>query len=65
MQYGMAGKTASKHSRIDLGLPGKLITRLVTRFSMVEMFTQEDFTIVKNPGKENMEIITKSGEEIT
>ena len=42
-----------------------LMVALVTRFSMVEMFTQEDFTIVKNPGKENMEIITKSGEEIT
>ena len=23
IQYGMAGNTASKHSRIDLGLPGK------------------------------------------
>ena len=25
---------------------------------------QEDFTIVKNPGKENMEIIMKEGKEI-
>lgn len=24
IQYGIAGNTASKHSRIDLGLPGKL-----------------------------------------
>jgi hypothetical protein len=28
------------------------------------MFSQEDFTMVKNPGKENMEIITKDGEKI-
>lgn len=42
-----------------------LMVALVTRFNMTEMFTQEDFTMVKNPGKENMEIITKKGEEIT
>lgn len=33
-------------------------------YSMTEMFSQEDFTMVKNPGKENMEIITKEGEKI-
>ena len=42
-----------------------LMVAMVTRFNITEMFTQEDFTIVKNPGKENMEIITKKGEEIT
>ena len=42
-----------------------LMVALVSRFSMTEMFTREDFTMVKNPGKENMEIITKKGEEIT
>lgn len=42
-----------------------LMVALVTRFNMTEMFTQEDFTMVKNPGKDNMEIITKKGEEIT
>ena len=42
-----------------------LMVALVTRFNIVELFTQEDFTMVKNPGKENMEIITKKGEEIT
>jgi hypothetical protein len=31
---------------------------------MTEMFSQEDFTMVKNPGKEDMEIITKEGSEI-
>ncbi len=37
---------------------------LVTRFQMTEMFSKDDFTMVKNPGKENMEIITKKGEKI-
>lgn len=41
-----------------------LMVALVTRFNMNEMFSQDDFTIVKNPGKENMEIITKEGQEI-
>ena len=31
---------------------------------MTEIFSKDDFTIVKNPGKENMEIITKEGEKI-
>jgi len=42
-----------------------LMVALVTNFNMTEMLTQEDFTMVKNPGKENMEIITKKGEVIT
>ncbi|MBO8445235.1 MAG: DUF2149 domain-containing protein [Bacteroidetes bacterium] len=41
-----------------------LMVALVTRYDMTEMFSKEDFTIVKNPGKENMEIITKEGEKI-
>ncbi len=41
-----------------------LMVALVSRFNMTEMFSQEDFTMVKNPGKENMEIITKEGEKI-
>ncbi len=41
-----------------------LMVALVTRFNMTEMLNQEDFTVVKNPGKENMEIITKEGEKI-
>ena len=41
-----------------------LMVALVTRFDMTEMFSQEDFTIVKNPGTEQMEIITKKGERI-
>ena len=39
-----------------------LMVALVTRFDMTEMFSQEDFTVVKNPGTEQMEIITKKGE---
>ena len=41
-----------------------LMVALVSRYNMTEMFSQEDFTMVKNPGKENMEIITKEGERI-
>lgn len=41
-----------------------LMVALVTRFNMTELFSKEDFSIVKNPGKENMEIITKEGEKI-
>lgn len=41
-----------------------LMVALVTRFNMTELFSKEDFTMVKNPGKENMEIITKEGEKI-
>ena len=41
-----------------------LMVALVSRYNMTEMFSQEDFTMVKNPGTENMEIITKEGEKI-
>lgn len=41
-----------------------LMVALVTKFNMTEIFSREDYTIVKNPGKENMEIITKEGEKI-
>lgn len=41
-----------------------LMVALVTRYNMTEMLSSEDFTVVKNPGKENMEIITKKGEKI-
>ena len=41
-----------------------LMVALVSRYNMTEMFSQEDFTMVKNPGKENMEVITKEGEKI-
>lgn len=41
-----------------------LMVALVTHFQMSEVFSKEDFTMVKNPGKENMEIITKKGEKV-
>ena len=33
-----------------------LMVALVSRYNMTEVFSQEDYTMVKNPGKENMEI---------
>lgn len=41
-----------------------LMVALVSRYNMTEMFSKEDFTMVKNPGQENMEIITKEGQTI-
>ena len=37
---------------------------MVMHMNMAEVFGKEDFTIVKNPGQENMEIIQKKGREI-
>ena len=41
-----------------------LMVALVSRCNMTEIFSKEDYTMVKNPGQENMEIITKEGKEI-
>ena len=41
-----------------------LMVALVVRFQMDEIFSKEDYTIVKNPGKSNMEIIKKTGKQI-
>lgn len=41
-----------------------LMVALVTHFNMTEMFSKEDFTLVKHPGTDQMEIITKKGEKI-
>lgn len=41
-----------------------LMVALVTHYKMTEMFSTEDFTVVKNPGKNNMEIISKKGKRI-
>lgn len=41
-----------------------LMVAMVVHFKMNEIFTQEKFTMVKNPGKENMEIIIKDGKKI-
>ncbi|TKG90398.1 DUF2149 domain-containing protein [Puteibacter caeruleilacunae] len=41
-----------------------LMVALVARYKMNEMFSKDDFTMVKNPGSQQMEIITKRGEKI-
>ncbi|MFW6259367.1 MAG: DUF2149 domain-containing protein [Tangfeifania sp.] len=41
-----------------------LMVALVARYKMNEIFSKEDYTMVKNPGTEQMEIITKKGEKI-
>lgn len=41
-----------------------LMVAMVMHMNMSEVFGKEDFTIVKNPGKDNMEIITKEGKQI-
>lgn len=41
-----------------------LMVAMVMHMNMTEVFGKEDFTIVKNPGKDNMEIITKEGKQI-
>ena len=41
-----------------------LMVAMVMHMNMTEVFTQEDFTVVKNPGKENKEIIMKEGNKI-
>ncbi|WP_028298134.1 DUF2149 domain-containing protein [Olivibacter sitiensis] len=42
-----------------------LMVALVSRYKMTEMFSQEDFTMVKNPGKSNMEIIQKKDGKVS
>ena len=41
-----------------------LMVALVSMYQMTEFFSIDDYTIVKNPGQENMEIITREGQEI-
>ena len=41
-----------------------LMVAMVMHMNMTEVFSQEDFTVVKNPGKDNMEIIQKKGRQI-
>lgn len=41
-----------------------LMVALVAHFNMSEIFSKEDYTIVKNPGEDNMEIITKEGNKV-
>jgi hypothetical protein len=41
-----------------------LMVALVSHYNMNELFSKDDFTMVKNPGTEQMEIITKKGKKI-
>ncbi len=41
-----------------------LMVAIVTHLNMGEMFSGEDFTVVKNPGTDKMEIITKKNGKI-
>lgn len=41
-----------------------LMVALVAHFNMSEIFSKEDYTIVKNPGEDNMEIIMKEGNKV-
>ena len=41
-----------------------LMVALVSRFNMTEIFSKEDYTMVKNPGQENMEIYSIRTERI-
>ena len=42
-----------------------LMVAMVLNFRMTDMLTEDEVTIVKNPGKENMEVVVKKGQEIT
>lgn len=50
----------------DLGMVFSvaLMIGLILQLRVPEFFSQQDFTIVKNPGKDNMEIIKKEGKKI-
>ncbi len=41
-----------------------LMVAMVMHMNMTEVFSDEDFTVVKNPGEENMEIIRKENGKI-
>ena len=41
-----------------------LMVALVSRFNMTELLGNEDFTMIKNPGQDDMEIITREGQKI-
>ena len=41
-----------------------LMVALVAHFNMGEIFSNEDYTIVKNPGTDDMEIIMKTDNQI-
>jgi hypothetical protein len=42
-----------------------LMIALVSNLKMADLLTAKDFTIVKNPGKANMEIISREGGKVS
>lgn len=42
-----------------------LMIAMVISFRMTDMLTQDEVTIVKNPGRQDMEVVVKKGHEIT
>ncbi len=49
---------------VSMVLAVSLMVAMVSFMKMNDFFSQESLTIVKNPGKENMEIIRKEGKKI-
>lgn len=41
-----------------------LMVAIVVHFNVGEIFSSEDYTMIKNPGSAEMEIITKEGNEV-
>lgn len=41
-----------------------LMVAIAVHFNMSEIFSDKDYTMVKNPGTDDMEIITKEGNEV-
>ena len=41
-----------------------LMVAIVVSFNFSEIFSGQDFTMVKNPGEDDMEIITRTGTEV-
>lgn len=41
-----------------------LMVAIVMHFNMSEIFSTEDYTMVKNPGEADMEIVTKKGDKV-
>jgi hypothetical protein len=42
-----------------------LMIALVSNLKMADLLTSQDFTVVKNPGKPNMEIVTREGGKVS
>jgi hypothetical protein len=42
-----------------------LMIALVSNLKMADLLTSQDFTVVKNPGKADMEIITREGGKVS